>query len=483
MKKLKCMFHSKQFRQKPTGAETGQLQKALDPIEINLSSLAKCLANGCTWKPASLSGTKSDSWTEQTLFALDFDHGTTIKDELDRCAELNIQPVFGYTSFRHSEEEHRFRLVFCNSETITDRGTRDKLQKTLIKLFPNSDNVTFDCTRMFYGGKTLIEADYDNVIDGVGIIERYGHLAEEKILIHKVKKKPVSKREANTNHVANIEAIEKLDVSTMKGILNSDVIDVVICANEDDLWRLIGEIDLQEFTGIYNTVSCIFPDHSDENPSAHIFTPVHGRAVYKCFGCQKGRAFSIIPLVEKISGCKRSEAIEFVKAVYNIKLEKTDWVKMQQQLMIDCASYLNTDEFKETYPQLSSLIRTRKHHIQLMLLHFKDFIREDLQVDGKPLFFASYKSLMNVCNIKGDRNALSQSLTLFALLNLLDKVELSKIPENELNMAKHISAQYGLKKLTGFYSFEEYGIHSLDTSERIAETLKQHNMTLKGVSR
>ena len=47
---------------------------------------------------------------------LDFDHNTTIQKELQVCNTLNIVPVFGYTSFSHSEEEHRFRLAFVTDE-------------------------------------------------------------------------------------------------------------------------------------------------------------------------------------------------------------------------------------------------------------------------------------------------------------------------------------------------------------------------------
>ena len=44
---------------------------------------------------------------------------------------------------------------------------------------------------------------------------------------------------------------------------------------------------------------------------------------------------------------------------------------------------------------------------------------------------------MNVCGINPNKpNTLSQSLTLFALLNMIEKVSLEDIPENELKKAK-----------------------------------------------
>ena len=66
---------------------------------------------------------------------------------------------------------------------------------------------------------------------------------------------------------------------------------------------------------------------------------------------------------------------------------------------------------------------------------------------------------------------------------MLNKVELNCIPEDELKKAKQISAKYGFKKIVNFYQIEEYGFTTLEDSEKIAATLLDNNMTLKGLSR
>ena len=150
---VEVMLDIQKFNKKPRGYETGGLQKRICRTEIEIEDLANGLCNGMTCKPALLNGTKSADWIQQQVFMLDFDHDTTIEKELQNCNRLGIQPVFGYTSFSHSEEEHHFRLVFLTDEVITDVDKRNKLQITLIKTFDKSDKVTFDCTRIFYGGK------------------------------------------------------------------------------------------------------------------------------------------------------------------------------------------------------------------------------------------------------------------------------------------------------------------------------------------
>lgn len=74
---------------------------------------------------------------------------------------------------------------------------------------------------------------------------------------------------------------------------------------------------------------------------------------------------------------------------------------------------------------------------------------------------------------------MSQSITLFALLNMLNKVDLKVIPEEELNKAKEISEKYGLKKLVNFYQVEEYRYRTLENSEGIAGTLIEYSHSIK----
>ena len=493
---VKCMYYENQYNSKPDSNETKKIQKLLHKTEINIKELAFGLSHGATFKPALLSGTKSVDWTQQQLFALDFDHDTTIQKELDRCKKYNILPCFGYTSFRHTEQEHHFRLIFCTDSIITDRQQRDNLQKTLIAIF-HSDKVTYDCTRLFYGGKLQICNTYDNRINAKQVIDKY--YKESRIGTSIVTSKPCKKKleiYSNTESFnRNIEAIKHLDVDMMGELLKGvpDKEDIVPSSirypfkqvsfeNEKDLYSYINSIDLSEYLGIDGYVNCILPEHEDNSPSAHIYTTDDGTQVYKCFGCNK--CYTIIGITEKLAQCKKSQAIEFIKSVYNLKLEKSDWVKQQQQMLIDNANYLDSEEFDLQFPTLSKLIRTRKVHIQKMLLHFTQYINDNMQNMERPIFFDSYKNLMNVCGINPNKRInLSQSLTLFSLLNMIEKLPLESIPEKELNKAKHIAAKYGLKKLTNFYSFSEYGVLQFENSEEIAKTLKENHISLKGLSR
>lgn len=491
------MYYDKKYNNKPDVWETVKIQgytsksdgvyhnPLLVNTEIEIEELAKGLSEGATFKPAYLSGSKNDSWVSQQIFALDFDHNADISTELSHCKALGIMPSFGYTSFSHSQSENHFRLVFCTDEVITDIDTRNKLQATLISVFSNSDDKTKDPTRLFYGGRSLIYEGYENRINADSIIEK--HYTTYGI-------KPALNIQHNDyyqngDESENIEAIKTLNVAKMKDLLKGDsnkednlnTSITIQLKSEKELYDYINSIDLEEYLGIYGNVCCILPDHEDHTPSAHVYTADNGTQIYKCFGCN--HSYTITSITEKLARVEHHKAIDFIKKVYNLELVQSDWVMEQKKLMIDSANYLDSDDFKITFPELSKLIRTRKHHIKAMLLHFSQYVNDDMKDNGKPFFYASYKMLMNVCGIKGDRNALSKSLALFALVNMITKLRVEDIPEKELNKAKEIAAKYKLKKLTGFYSFEEYGTLLFEESEDIARTLKENSFTLKGLSR
>lgn len=515
--KVKLMLDRRQFRVKPEGFKIAEIQGYKErytgiyhqPLirqdEIDIEDLAFGMASGMTCKPALLGSSTSDTWLEQQLFMLDFDHETTIDEQLQLSKTLGIGPVFGYTSFSHCEEEHHFRLAFITDNVITDIEKRNKLQATLIGTFSKTDPVTYDPTRLFFGGCMGYPIYFDedariNADDVIGrffddnCVEIFNKMKNKKRKnsekynnpkkVKEKKKKEkvlVNKNNLNDSYMENVKAIMNLDIKKLQELIGIKEETNVVCS-EQDVYAFIDGIDLCEFLNLEEggRIACILPDHPDKNPSAAIWTAPDGNQVYKCFRCDC--CFKIIGLVEMLAQCKRSQAIEFIKSVYNIMQVKSEWVLEQQEILRQNALYLDTDDFKLQFPNIHKLIRNRKHHLQLIMLHFSTLINEEYQIDGKPVFFGSYKNLMQVCNYK-DETKFSKSLTMFALLNMLTKLDTQNIPEKELNKAKSIAVKYNLAKLTGFYQFEEFGCMQLRGSEKEAKNLVANNITYTGLSR
>ena len=450
---IKCMYFNHRFKEKPQGKQCGWVQKSLTQADITIENLADALVNGASFKPGVLvGGNKAENWYQQQLFGLDFDDGIRIEEAYNKVISLGITPCFMYTTFSHKEEHHKFRMIFCNDTVITDGNIRDRLQATLMGVIGGIDEVCFNRDRLFFGGKGkfALHPNYEARINAESIIEKYWNDDYEQYISNtkpKSKKKTAAASAKSKDKVGtdkeylvftdNTDAISTLNVTLLQerlgineDLLNTDrrrysllvftqsladdiderVVDGVYqFQSEAEMYQYINSLDLQEYLGVPNgTFCCILPTHEDNKPSAHIYTTDDGTQIYKCFGCNQAR--TIISITEQLAHCKRSEAINFIKKVYKIDYKPSEWVEQQRQLMIDSALYLDSEEFKETFPQINRLIRTRKTDIQKILMHMTKHINDGLQYDGKPLFFASLNSLMKICE-KKDKTKISQSVT------------------------------------------------------------------------
>lgn len=533
--KVKCMFDTQEFKQKPNGYETGGIQKRLSQTEISISELATKLSNGCTFKPALLSGTKSVDWIQQQIFALDFDGGTTIQEQLDKCKELNILPAFGYKSFSYTEQVHKFRLVFVTDEVITDIDVRNKLQVTLIRTFDKSDEVTKDATRLFYGGKALIKCDLSNIINADDIIKRFfksEYQSEVNELNCKMTgQKPVKDKTIKVKHETenttksnkdkadkksssiadydlsdlHLKCVKNYDVDTLQslimsrfevherksGYIEEDKYSSSIyplktlhtkCLTAKQVYDTINSINMYDFLGI-NTefFKCILPEHNDNTPSAHIYTAEDGTQLYKCFGCQNNKGITLVTLITRLNKCSRTEAINFIKAVYNIELLQSEWQKEQIEILQNIKNYIFSEEFEYEYPALYKRISSKLSQLNALIDIAIRNVYDDNSYNNKPVFFCGQQELKKVFNTSSAENV-SKAIGLFAILNLIEKLSENKIPEKMLNKAKHIAATAGHKKIANHYIINDFG-YDLVKSEEIAVKLAENNFTLKGLSR
>lgn len=133
------------------------------------------LPNGRTWCPGvyRVDGVRrNDEWVQQEVFALDADSKNgvlTSGDIIDRCRHYGILPAFIHTSFSHTDETPKYRVVFVSPVVITEPRVRDVIQRALLRLFPEFDQSTKDAARMFFGGKEIVYRDFDATLDILGL--------------------------------------------------------------------------------------------------------------------------------------------------------------------------------------------------------------------------------------------------------------------------------------------------------------------------
>lgn len=173
MKKYEVSFNNKRYNSKPTGAEIGKISNNLYTKCINYKELAYEVGEyGCTFSPAIYDGKrKKENYIEQQLIGLDFDNGVTFA-EIKECAEHYKLPIlFAYKTFSYIEEHEKFRVIFALTDAITDSFTSEAVTAMFMKVFGDCDEACKDSSRMFFGGKGLLEiADESIAIAGRDVL-------------------------------------------------------------------------------------------------------------------------------------------------------------------------------------------------------------------------------------------------------------------------------------------------------------------------
>jgi DNA or RNA helicases of superfamily II len=174
--KVRISLDEKNYKSKPTDTETLKISNRIANYiqEIEVSNFAQFLVQpyGRSFAGSVFNNgyRKNAAWKSQQVFALDIDKGITIKNFLTKCRQLNLLPSFIYTTFRHTEKQERFRVVFVLDEIIEDIRVRNYIQLSLMKIFPETDKNTKDAARLMFGGKEIVYSSYENVI---GVLDIY----------------------------------------------------------------------------------------------------------------------------------------------------------------------------------------------------------------------------------------------------------------------------------------------------------------------
>jgi len=553
------MLDKREFQNKPEGREVGAIQNRLETsqVELTLEELATYLIQGCTFKPALLNGKSCDTWLQQQAFALDFDNDviffnskgnktnlkslkgfkpedlflepeiiagkynltfkdcrTCIDEQLLRCKEIGIYPVFGYTSFSHTEAKHKFRLVFCTDEIITDPIIRCKLQYTLIKVFDKSDNVTFDAARLFFGGRSLICEDY-HLISANEIIEK--HYTSEydnevyqmvsNITLESLDTYGVSRKCYQDNKevgyrakpsllsyipktpLINYEIIKAIKNRNTEYIKNKLQFQKTTVINNQEYMDYIRKIDIAKLFEIKypNNFKCIF--HSDSKPSATIFTDRSGYYFYKCHSASCGKVYNILGIIEKLAGFKsRPKAHKFIREIFNIEFVESEFQKEQKEILTENIMFLTSGEFRQQCPTAySNISRNLEYLVKLHKIAMDNIKNENLtDEEGSVAFFASASYLCKEFKVSlySLNNILKKNVQM-AYHGLINKLDENEIPEKMLKRSRAISVNNGNQnnKNINVYSIPSFVQDQIEEIEKQGIKWKENKYTMRGLSR
>ncbi|MDE5936335.1 MAG: hypothetical protein K2G83_02900, partial [Ruminococcus sp.] len=159
MKEYQVSFDKKRHSEKPTGAEIGKISNRLYTKSIDFKKLAYEVGErGCTFSPAVYDGKRrKENFISQQLIALDFDNGVTFAEIKERAEHYRLPILFAYKTFSYTVEHEKFRVVFALNDMINDSFTSEAVTAMVMKIFWDCDKACKDSSRMFFGGKGLLE--------------------------------------------------------------------------------------------------------------------------------------------------------------------------------------------------------------------------------------------------------------------------------------------------------------------------------------
>jgi len=326
---IKVCISGVRFPHKPQEYEIPLIVENMITRNITVELLAKAMINGFSMR-GQIGKTKEEDWEEQQVFAVDVDDGITIEDAIQKYKYL--RPAFIYTTFSHSEKLHKFRIVFISDEIITDFKKAKEIQLKLVQIIEECDKLCKNINRPYFGGKEIAYESYSNrlpidILDEVELLKSStsnGRNATESVM------DKTDSAYIDYSRNCNIEAIKKLDSDTLRTLINLEKFDLVMKNTilyteesevniifNDELKQVVENIEMGDYLGIdkYNSFLCLF--HDDHKPSASIKRKYHRIWIYDCYSkCEISEG--IIKVTQRIAGCNRQEAKEFICNVYNI---------------------------------------------------------------------------------------------------------------------------------------------------------------------
>lgn len=496
---ITCMYFEKKYEQKPQGTECGIVQKSLKKTTITISNLAEGLCNGASFKPGVLiGGMGAKNWTEQQLFGLDFDNGMTISETYNKVISLNLIPVFMYTTFSHTEEHHKFRMIFCNDIIITDGTTRDKLQATLMGIVGGIDEKCFNRDRLFFGGKghEVLYPAYDSRINAEEVIQKYWnddfekYISGNKKTVKKSQKKvPVQEKAAkpveNPGENLNVKAIKEHDAEYLRKKLNYEPIEF---ETKQEFWdHIYYELDIAELLGIEHPKSFCCVLHEEKNPSASIFRTKEGVWKYKCFS--EDWTLNIKELIEYLGKYKSEyKSVEFIKQVYGLSVKESQWSIEQRENIDMMLSKITMNKFKELCPQADKNIKYAKDTFMMMLSIARNNIYSEKfsNDDGEIVFFVSNKRLAE-CMGKGNSQKKMDKIRGYVKMliyhDLLRTLDDDKVPPELLAKAiKYSGSDKRAGKHVNFYAIPSWVIEQLRAIEDHGRNWKSNGYRTGGIS-
>lgn len=167
MNEIKVSYDYQSYQSKPTDKEAAMINKRIGRNIKVLSSASSIRSfmlevgqHGHTFSPATFSNgeKKNEYFVQMQLLVLDFDGTISYESVCERAKQYELPILSAYDTFS-SDDHNRFRIIFLNDVSITNKMAAKIYKNALMTIFPETDRSDCDISKMYYGGKELLYFD------------------------------------------------------------------------------------------------------------------------------------------------------------------------------------------------------------------------------------------------------------------------------------------------------------------------------------
>lgn len=397
--------------------------------------LATALANGQTMVLGIMkdSARKKVNMIYQEVIALDFDEGSTL-EEIRNNDFIKNNASFIYTTFSHTDEKNKFRVVFILETKLTNNEQVTSVYNKLFEMFPTADISCKDSSRLFFGGKEYFEIDFNNRLkakditklpEGSPIQERYEQveleLAVDNTKIEDVNIKPtwwlirhghddlvktrLSRYKATTHHQATaMEYVKSLNMG--------EVLDLPTERNFNDLFT------------------------QDTNPSANIYKLEDSEVwLYTRHSSDESKRFtgSLIQVVQKLKKTHFMGALMYLIEMMDIDFKATEEIQRLINEIEIYSTLLLSKDLKNTYPHVAKIFRDGRTNYASDVVQILQIAKNNVvEIDGEIRMISQLSSRELAERIHGTENKKKRIQTVLNLMSTtewIDKLSTDDLPE------------------------------------------------------
>ncbi|MBG9908744.1 hypothetical protein [Bacillus paranthracis] len=436
---MKIILDNVEYSSKPSGREIGLINNRIircNAIEVDAAKLAEEVTKGKTFIPAtfksigdSIKRSKAN-WESQQVIALDFDEDLTL-DEAINDIFFKQHAAFLYTTFRHKDSHHKFRVVFVLDKPLTQYKDFEHIMDSLLERYPQADRACRDGSRLFFGGKEAIPYDFNNRLKiasfaGLNTTPLQDIQSNLNMSVTRVHTNP--KASHSLIYANHVELISKRNIKKLQELLH--IKPVTLSTNE--VLDYLKKEDLRTFLGIRTEGNFIDIFHGEDNPSASIYQSSKGNGhwLYKCHSTSNPFTGTVLHVVQRLLECSVVEAKKFLMELYRIEIYESEAVKEFKESIDVYKELLRSDELEEIHPYFYEVF-SRYGHLQdlYMLLDLtKEYITNDS--DPRIVFYHSIRTLAK--QFGRSTSATGTRMNFFTLFRVTRKLDELEIPESLL---------------------------------------------------